>query len=160
MFQRLAAVAHLHGPSLACSHLARQGSKAASSLPSSSASMPASASDVALQLVQRRVDGNPCADAKQLRVIPTREVALEVQQAMIKIAASGAVTGPVFPAGLGKHVGWKIGGWPTAGVLGPLFENVVLPSPATASLAEQNMGTLEAELGFVLKAGLPPREAP
>lgn len=45
-------------------------------------------------------------------------------------------------------------------VLGPLFENVVLPSPATASLAEQNMGTLEAELGFVLKAGLPPREAP
>ena len=103
MFQRLAAVAHLHGPSLACSHLARQGSKAASSLPSSSASMPASASDVALQLVQRRVDGNPCADAKQLPVIPTREVALEVQQAMIKIAASGAVTGASTARAVRQH---------------------------------------------------------
>jgi 2-keto-4-pentenoate hydratase len=61
------------------------------------------------------------------------------------------LVGAVFPEGLGRKCGWKIGGWPKKGVLGPLFSNVVQTSaPFTLSLAQHNLGTLEAELGFVL----------
>ena len=85
-------------------------------------------------LFQARLQGPPFFTAETIPKIASYEEALAIQSEMVQIAA-GPVTrsqvGPAFPKGLGKKAGWKIGGWPTKGIRGPLFENVLLPSPAT-----------------------------
>ena len=104
-------------------------------------------------LVNARLNGPPFFTANTLPKIQSKDEALTIQDEMVRLSAAPVTrskVGPAFPEGLGKKAGWKIGGWPTQGIRGPLFENVLLPSPASMSCSLLNLGTLEAEMGFVL----------